>query len=147
MGAQVSSEEDQGLLFIAQKLPAAAKPLDWDDLEGSAIEHALANTLKNVAMLKNNVGQTTMLQKIKPSSTKKAKCRGTHRWNVSWAVAIDSACSSSSSGNFQHLLNNDMFLALHPSVQQQSALWRDCDSRFCHDSRGFSDDATEAQSA
>jgi len=61
MGAQVSSEEDQGLLFIAQKLPAAAKPLDWDDLEGSAIEHALANTLKNVAMLKNNVGQTTML--------------------------------------------------------------------------------------
>ena len=125
MGVEASRADDQGVRFISQHLPAAAKPLDWNDLEGSAIQHALANTLMNTAMLKDRAEGSTALRETpfrRSFPRWKTFQRDANRRSVSWA--LDSAASSST----WKLLNNDIFLALQPSVQHQSILWRDCDS-------------------
>lgn len=132
MGAHASHANENQVRYIAQYLPAAARPLDWDDVEGSAFEHALANTLKNIAMLrcKNAKADIAVLETMMPSQAKfRASVqrwkffKGAPKRNVSWDEALDA-----NEDSYASPLSDEVFLALLPSVQQESARWRDCDS-------------------
>jgi hypothetical protein len=145
MGAQASAHgrehRQAALKFIEKHLPAASKPLDWDDVEGSVLEHSMKNTILNQDRCSLG-GRTHPHPRSVMKRWKAFKIRKGHA--VSWADGVDASarlsslysddeCSSSSrsdsssgSSSSSTCSNDDddgFTDALPLSAQQLSALW------------------------